>query len=131
MRLATLRLALLPLLVAAAACRRDPAPAPASALPPEFARVAASTPYVRGVVVEEVGAPGSARFLVRGAAGAGRHEAAIVRVDPDSLLRWSDGTRASVADVRVGRSLSVWVNGPETRSLPPQVTGSAILIDRD
>jgi hypothetical protein len=123
--------ALLPLLALAAACGQEPSPAPVSALPAEFARVRAEIPYVRGVVVEDVGAAGSGRFLVRGAAGSARHAAALVRIDPDSLLRWSDGTRASVADVRVGRSLTVWVNGPETRSMPPQVTGSAVLIERD
>ena len=59
-----------------------------------------------------------------------RVPAADVTVHPDSVLVWRDGRAASPADLTVGRAVIVWVRGPESRSMPPQVTGSAILVER-
>jgi hypothetical protein len=47
-----------------------------------------------------------------------------------TLLVFGDGRAASPAALTVGRTVVVWVRGPETRSLPPQVTGSAVLVAR-
>ncbi len=114
-----------------AACRS--AAAPPEALPFALA-VRSDTPYVSGPIAERsVEASGSVRVLVRARRtddGSSRQPAALVRVDPDSLLLWADGRAARPADLTVGRAVTVWVRGPESRSLPPQVTGSAILVVR-
>lgn len=109
------------------------APSP-EALPFAFA-ARSDTPYVTGRVVareERAGAP--VRIRVQARAGVEPSQArvpeAVVAVHPDSLLRWRDGSAARPADLAVGRAVVVWVRGPEMRSLPPQVTGSAILVER-
>ena len=117
----------------AAACRTaatDPAP---DVLPFALA-LRSDTPYVAGPVVERSEeTTGTVRLVVRARRtddGSSRHPAAVVRVHPDSLLVWRDGRAARPADLTVGREVTVWVHGPELRSLPPQVTGSAILVVR-
>ena len=130
--LAVALLALLPLL---AACR-GPASGPVSpdALPLAFA-VRSDTPYITGRVVareERAGTPVRVRVQAREGSepSQGRHPEARVTVHSDSLLQWRDGSAARPADLTVGRAVTVWVRGPEARSMPPQVTGSAILVDR-
>jgi hypothetical protein len=56
--------------------------------------------------------------------------AAAQTIHPDSLPVFGDGRAASPAALTVGRTVVVWVRGPGTRSLPPQVTGSAGLVAR-
>jgi hypothetical protein len=116
-----------------AACRPAASAPEPDALPLAIA-VRSDSPYVSGPIVERsVEASGMVRLLVRARStddGTSRQPAAVVRVDPDSLLVWSDGRAARPADLTVGRAVKVWVRGPELRSLPPQVTGSAILVER-
>ena len=125
-----------PLLGAAlllAACR-PAASAPEPGMLPFALAVRSDTPYVTGPIAERSVEPsGTVRMVVRARStedGSSRHAAAVVRVDPDSLLVWRDGSAARPADLVVGRQVAVWVRGPELRSLPPQVTGSAILVER-
>ena len=115
------------LLVSGAACGREPV----SALPLEF-QIRSDVPYVRGVIVERRSTD------ARGATIRVRHQGgdpamvtdAIVSLPDKLLLRWEDGAPAAPADLRLGRRVTVWITGPELRSLPPQVTGSAILLAR-
>lgn len=115
------------------ACRSSATPPESEALPFAIA-VRSDSPYVTGPIAERsVEASGTVRMLVRARStedGSSRQPAAVVRVDPDSLLLWADGRAARPADLTVGREVKVWVRGPESRSLPPQVTGSAILVLR-
>jgi len=133
---------LLPLAVAAAACGGD-APATASDAPPDgmptglpFAlAVRSDTPYITGTVTSRaVSATGTLRVRVRARDGAEPSQARVgeadVTVHPDSALVWRDGRAARPSDLTVGRAVVVWVRGPELRSMPPQVTGSAILVER-
>lgn len=45
-------------------------------------------------------------------------------------LLWRDGRAASLADLRPGRVVSVWVTGPELRSYPRVVSAHTIIIER-
>ena len=115
------------------ACRPAAAPPEPEALPMALA-IRSDTPYVSGPIAERSVEPsGTVRMVVRARStddGSSRHPAAVVRVHPDSLLVWFDGRAARPEDLTVGRAVRVWVRGPELRSLPPQVTGSAILVER-
>ena len=123
-------------LLATAACAPSPSTEPAAdagALP--FAlMVRSDTPYITGAIVQRDGGRASLRVRVRApddaSVSASRVSEAVVTVHPDSLLVFRDGSAASPAELTVGRTVVVWVRGPEARSLPPQVTGSAILVDR-
>ena len=124
--------ALLP--IALAACGGG-APATEPGMLPFALAVRSDTPYITGTVVSrEVARDGAVRVLVRAAAGAepsqSRVPEADVRVHADSALLWRDGRAARPSDLTVGRGVVVWVRGPEMRSMPPQVTGSAILVER-
>ena len=126
----------LPLLAAAACSPAAPAAAPdlaLEALPPTLA-LRSDSPYVTGTIVRRDEADGAPRLLVRSAEGASvsasRVPEAVVRVHPDSLLTSRDGRAAPAGELTVGRVVTVWVRGPELRSLPPQVTASAILVER-
>jgi hypothetical protein len=123
-------------LLAAAACSPSPAVAPSlavEALPPTLA-LRSDSPYVTGTIVRREEADGAPRLLVRSAEGASafasRVPEAVVRVHADSLLTYRDGRAAPAGELTVGRLVTVWVRGPESRSLPPQVTASAILLER-
>ena len=112
-----------------AACRSTAEPAAdASALPTSLA-VRSDAAYITGTIAERRDDRAAGRILVV-ASGESRMDRAWVTVHPDSTLQWRDGRRASPSDLTVGRSVVVWVNGPELRSYPVQVTGSAILIER-
>jgi hypothetical protein len=115
------------LLVSGAACGREPV----SALPLEF-QIRSDVPYVRGVIVEKRSTDtGGTTIHVRHQGGdPAMVTDAIVSLPDKLLLRWEDGAPAAPADLRLGRRVTVWVTGPELRSLPPQVTGSAILLAR-
>lgn len=114
------------------ACSDDRTPVVTDPLPPELA-LRSDTPYVMGTIVRrEAGEAGSVRLHVRAPTDdpswGGRRREAHVTAHPDSLLvRW-DGRRAPLGSLAVGRIVLVWVRGPELRSEPPQVTGSAILL---
>ena len=118
---------MIPLLLAAACGRRgssDDAPLPASAA------ARGEAPYVRGAIIERtVGESGRVRLLVRSpSATEVRVREALVNVAPDAVIQRQDGSSATLDDLRRGDEVSVWITGPELRSLPPQVTGSAFVI---
>jgi len=123
---------LLPL--AAAACGGS-APATASDALPFALAVRSDTPYITGAVTSRGdAAAGVLRVRVRAREGAEPSQARVVEADvtvhPDSALLWRDGRPARTSDLTVGRAVVVWVRGPELRSMPPQVTASAILVER-
>jgi len=108
------------LLGAAAACQRD-------SLTP--AHLAASTdPYfIRGSITE-VGAPWG--NLVIGQPGTDyRTDRAFFRVSAETKIQRADGTSASVADIRVGRQIRLWITGPIMESYPVQVYADRIVIE--
>ena len=96
--------------------------------------VRSDTPYITGTIARRDAERASLRVRVRApdsaAVSATRVPEAVVAVHPDSLLVFRDGRRGSPEELTVGRTVVVWVRGPELRSLPPQVTGSAILVER-
>ena len=132
------------LVLVAAACSPSPAGAPATAPAsdggplPLALLVRSDTPYVTGAIVQRDGVRAGDRAGLRvrvrapddASVTASRVPEAVVTVHPDSLLVFRVGSRASPAELTVGRTVVVWVRGPEMRSLPPQVTGSAILVGR-
>lgn len=73
--------------------------------------------YIRGVVVERTG--GDA-LLVR----ADAQRAAVVRRGAGTRVR--GGTWEGIA---AGQRVTVWNSGPETRSLPPQVTADSVVVE--
>ena len=98
-------------------------------LPSEFA-VRADPPYIRGeIIARTVHENGTIRLRVRAPAGAdARVPEAIVTLASNAIVRWEHGHHAD-ADLLVrGRKVTVWITGPELRSLPPQVTGNGFLL---
>jgi hypothetical protein len=130
--------AALVLLAAVAGCSPSPSTEPASEadqLLPSALVVRSDTPYITGAIVSrDEDGRGSLRVRVRApdsaSVSASRVPEAVVTVHPDSLLVFREGRAASADELTVGRTIVVWVRGPELRSLPPQVTGSAILVER-
>jgi hypothetical protein len=123
-------LRLIAVLSVTASCR-EPAAAPAGpSVIPESLAVRSDVPYVTGTIAERRSDRALAPRILVVAGGASRVDRATVTVHPDSLRVWRDGRKATPADLTVGRSVVVWANGPELRSSPVQVTGSAILIER-
>jgi hypothetical protein len=122
-------------LLAAGACSPSSAaaPAPDSGLLPQALALRSDTPYITGTVTRRDEAGRTLRLLVRAAAdaspSAARTTEAVVAVHPDSLLVHRDGRAAPPRELVVGRAVTVWVRGPELRSMPPQVTASAILLE--
>jgi hypothetical protein len=55
---------------------------------------------------------------------------AHVLLEGSPTIRWRDRRAASLADLRSGRVVSVWVTGPELRSYPPIVSAHTIIIER-
>ncbi len=95
------------------------------------------TPFIGGTIVSrEPDLAGGVQLLVRAPAGAAsrvsdaRVPEARVSVHPDSLLLWRDARPATPADLRVGRTVIVWVRGPAIGAPPPFVTASAVLVER-
>jgi hypothetical protein len=129
------RAAALALIATTAACSPSPSTEPAddAGTLPFALLVRSDTPYITGAIVQRDGDRASLRVRVRApddaSVSASRVPEAVVTVHPDSLLVFRDGSAASPAALTVGRTVVVWVRGPEARSLPPQVTGSAILVD--
>ena len=100
-------------------------------LPAQLA-LRSDTPYIIGTIIKrEVVTGGVVRLLVRaGDSDFSRVSQALVTVRHDALLLWPDGSAASLDALRLGRHVMVFTNGPELRSLPPQVSGDAILLVR-
>ncbi|HEU4563299.1 MAG TPA: hypothetical protein VFS05_01575 [Gemmatimonadaceae bacterium] len=100
-------------------------------LPPEIA-LRSDTPYISGrIVAREEGESGAALVRVEAPAGSeARVPLADVAVGPGTTVLHRDGRRATAADLRIGRMVTVWANGAELRKSPPQVTGGAVLIER-
>jgi hypothetical protein len=118
------------LLAAVAACRPASGVESDDRLPPEFT-VRSDVPYVRGTIRAREDAAGALRLRVEDAPGStARVTAAFVTVLPEAVLRYRDGRRATPADLRVGRVVTVWVTGPELRSSPPQVSANGIIVER-
>ena len=122
--LALLLIALLPLV----GCSSSPTRAE-DALPMEFA-VRSDRPYIRGRIVEREELPaGDLRLRVRVPEGVeAKTPEAIITVLPNAILRWADGDVATRAQLVVGRMVTVWVTGPELRSLPPQVGANGLML---
>ena len=126
------RSALPALLLAAAlsgavSCRNAAEPADAGGLPTTL-EIRGDAAYIAGTIAERRDDRAAGRILVV-ANGESRVDRAWVTVHPDSTLVWRDGRKAAPSDLTVGRAVVVWVRGPELRSYPVQVTGSAILIE--
>lgn len=89
------------------------------------------TPYISGTILERTDINGQIRLRVRVPRGTmARVPEAWVTVAPSALIKWRDGSTASVRYLHVGRRVMVWATGAEMRSLPPQVTGNAFLLTR-
>jgi hypothetical protein len=54
--------------------------------------------------------------------------AAFFTVGPATVIQHADGSAASVADLTVGRELTLWITGAILKSLPPQVGARLIVI---
>jgi hypothetical protein len=100
-------------------------------LPPEF-QVRSDVPYMRGVIVERIeSARGGLRIRVRAVPGVETRNAEVIAtVLPDAVIRWADGSHATRDQLRRGQGITVWVTGPELRSLPPQVGANGLILHR-
>ena len=100
-------------------------------LPLEF-QVRSDVPYMRGVIVERIeSAGGGLRIRVRAVPGVEtRNSEAIATVLPGAVIRWADGSHATPDQLRRGQAVTVWVTGPELRSLPPQVGANGLILHR-
>ena len=114
-------------LAGAVSCRNAAEPSDAGGLPTTL-EIRGDAAYITGSIAERRDDRAAGRILVV-ANGESRVDRAWVTVHPDSTLVWRDGRKATPADLAVGRAVVVWVRGPEMRSYPVQVTGSAILIE--
>ena len=112
------------------ACNRTPTNAGHDL--PLLLAMRSDTPYISGTIVHrEVREDGRLQLLVSATdRESARVPDALVRVVQGALLLWPDGSEASTESLHVGRRVTVWVTGPELRSLPPQVSGNAILLQR-
>ena len=89
------------------------------------------TPYITGSILERTDIGGQVRIRVRASRGTlSRVPEAWVTVAPSALIKWRDGTIATVRYLHVGRRVMVWATGAEMHSAPPQVTGNAFLLTR-
>jgi hypothetical protein len=111
----------------AISCRNAAEPADVGGLPATL-EIRGDAAYIAGTIAERRDDRAAGRILVV-ASGESRVDRAWVTVHPDSTLVWRDGRKATPVDLTVGRSVVVLVRGPELRSYPVQVTGSAILIE--
>ena len=87
----------------------------------------ANAPYIIGTIGSVDVA--RARVLVERSPGV-LESGALVGVHSAQPIFWRDGRRGSLENLQVGRVVTVWVSGAELRSLPPQVSASAIVIER-
>lgn len=105
--------------VALASCRREStAPDPAAALSTRY--------FIHGSIVE-IAAWG---YRVNGTPGTDyKVDQAFFRTTPQTEIRRSDGSPATVADLAVGRTITLWITGIIMESYPVQVVARAIVID--
>lgn len=116
------------LLTMVGACGRSPTTADEQ-LSAEFA-IRSDVPYIRGEIVERrTTARGAVQLLVRGRGlpQSGVREASVT-VEPGAVIRWAHGHVASADQLVRGVHVTVWITGPELRSLPPQVTGNGFIL---
>jgi hypothetical protein len=122
-RLTRARVTIAVALVAAfvAGCKREPATTPASAM-------FGNEPFfIRGSVTE-VGKPWGT--LVTGEPGTSyKIDKAYFRVTPATQVVRADGSAATIADVKVGTKITLWIAGPIMESYPVQVSAQRILIE--
>jgi hypothetical protein len=104
---------------ALAACQGTSAEPSAAAL--------ANRPFFITGTITEVGQPGG--YRIRGEPGTSyRVNEAYFRVDAETELRRADGTAATVADLVVGRNMTLWITGPIAESHPVQVRAKTIVL---
>lgn len=97
--------------------------------PKSMASESPDPPYVRGRIADSrLVEGGGLRLRVEGRVRG--PDEAIVSVAPGVSVRWADGSAASVGALAVGQAIAVWTTGPELRSLPPQVSANAIVLER-
>ncbi len=113
-----------------AACDGGPT-AGEETLPLEF-QVRSDVPYIRGTIVERTElATGQLRIRVRARPGKDvRNPEALVTVLPDAIIRWANGRHGTREQLRRGQVVTVWVTGPELRSMPPQVSANGLILHR-
>lgn len=113
-----------------AACDQAPTHEAEASLPPGFSE-RSDAPYISGAIVGRTVVNDGIELLVRVPRGtAARVPEARVTVGSRALVRWTDGRLASPRDLSVGRHVTVWITGYESRSLPPLVTGNGFLLAR-
>jgi hypothetical protein len=102
-------------------CKREPTSTPASAL-------FANDPFFIRGSVSEVGKPWG--NLVTGEPGTSyKTDRAYFRITPETEFVRADGSAATVADVKVGTKITLWITGPIMESYPVQVAAQRILIE--
>ena len=117
--LVTARVAVALAATALAACQGTSAEPSAAAL--------ANEPFFITGTITEVGQPGG--YRIRGEPGTSyRVNEAYFRVGDETVLRRADGTPATVADLIVGREMTLWITGPIAESHPVQVRAKAVLL---
>ena len=108
------------LLTTLGACQHD------SLTPAELAALGGPF-FIRGSITQ-VGAPWG--NLVVGEPGTDyRTDRAYFRISAETKIQRADGTSASVADIRVGRQIKLWIIGPIMESYPVQVHADRIVIE--
>ena len=104
----------------ASACNRTGAEPDAAAL--------TSEPFFLRGTISETSQPGG--FLMKGEPGSSyKTDRAYFRVGSDTEITRPDGTAASVADLTVGRQLTLWITGPVAESYPVQVRARKIVLE--
>jgi hypothetical protein len=87
----------------------------------------ANEPFFLTGTITEVGQPGG--YRMRGEPGTSyRVNEAYFRVGEETELRRADGTRATAADLTVGREVTLWITGPIAESYPVQVRARLVAI---
>ena len=105
---------------AVAGCSRNDTTSPAAAVLNEPF-------FIRGRITQ-VGAPWG--NLVTGDSGTKNQvDKAYFRTTDDTEYRYADGSVASAADLRVGRTITLWITGPVMESYPVQVSASRVVIE--
>jgi len=103
-----------------AGCTRDDTTSPAAGLFDEPF-------FIRGRITQ-LGAPWG--NLVAGEPGTNYQvDKAYFRTSAETEFRRADGSAGSAADLRVGRTITLWITGPIMESYPVQVSASRIVIE--
>ena len=103
-----------------AGCHRastDPAPAAALTNEPFF---------ITGTITDTAHPRG---YRVRGEAGTSYGATDVVfEVADNTVIQHADGSAATVAELTVGRAMSLWITGAIAESFPPQVGARLIVL---